>query len=109
METLVPTRGQAILWVVRHPVAAFLLWAFTVGQAVAFVPVLASSRGVELPVQPFTTASTLIRLLLPTLALTWLIDGRPTARTLLSRLAAVRRPMGWYALWLAVVPVVSVA
>ena len=28
-------------WIVRLPVAAFLIWFFTVGQAFAFVPLVA--------------------------------------------------------------------
>ncbi len=100
-------RNPAVRWVARHPVAALLLWSFTVGQAVAFIPVVASSAGVQLPVQPFTTASTWVGLLLPAVVITWLVDGRPGTLILLSRLAAVRRPLGWYALSLVVVPLVS--
>src|SRR3712207_128566 len=107
MGTPLPSGNRGIRWVARHPVAAFLVWSFTVGQAVAFVPVVAASRGVLLPVQPFTAASTWFGLLLPALVITWLVDGRPATRALLSRATAVRRPMRWYALSLLVVPVTS--
>src|SRR5919107_975750 len=109
MGTPVPPGQRGVRWVARHPVAALLVWSFTVGQAVAFIPVVASSRGVELPVQPFTTASTWVGLLLPSLALTWLVDGRPATHVLLSRLTAVRRPVRWYALTLVLVPFLSMA
>jgi uncharacterized protein len=108
MGTPVSSRHQGIRWVARHPVAALLVWSFTVGQGVALVPVVASSRGVQLPVQPFATASTWVGLLLPALAITWLVDGRSATRTLLSRVTRVRRPARWYALCWVVVPVVSV-
>jgi len=85
------------------------VWSFTVGQAVAFVPIVASSRGVELPVLPFTAASTWVGLLLPALAITWMVDGRPATRTLLQRSTVIRRPMRWYVFCLMVVPIVSLA
>ena len=28
-------------WIVRHPVTAFLIWFFTFGQAIAFLPLVA--------------------------------------------------------------------
>jgi membrane protease YdiL (CAAX protease family) len=103
------SRHQVVGWTARHPVAALLVWSFTVGQAVAFIPVMASTRGVELPVQPFTTASTWVGLLLPALALTWLVDGRPATRALLIRLTPARRPVRGYALALVLVPFLSMA
>src|ERR687890_1131065 len=107
MGTPVPPGQRGVRWVARHPVAALLVWSFTIGQAVAFIPVVASSRGVDLPVQPFTTASTWVGLLLPAVALTWLVDGWPATRGLVSRLSVVRRPMRWYALPLVLVPTLS--
>jgi membrane protease YdiL (CAAX protease family) len=107
MPLAAPPRVRGVRWVARHPVAALLGWSFTVGQAVAFVPLVASSRGVQLPVQPFTSASTWVGLLLPALALTWLLDGRAGMRALLGRVVAVRRPVGWYAFSLVVVPLLS--
>ena len=95
-------------WIAGHPVAALLLWFFTVGQAIAFVPTVASSYGSRLPEQPFTTASTWVGLLLPALAITWLLHGRPAARALL-RLTAVPGTVRWYALCLIGIPVTSLA
>jgi hypothetical protein len=53
----------------RRPVTAFLLWFFTVGQMVAFVPVVAAAHGAEVATEPFTIAGTLVGLLLPALVL----------------------------------------
>jgi membrane protease YdiL (CAAX protease family) len=86
-----------------------LLWFFTVGQAVAFVPVVGTRWDVHLPEQPFTMASTWLGLLLPAVVLTWLVQGRPGLNRLLHRLLVVRRPMRWYVLCLMVVPLTSLA
>jgi membrane protease YdiL (CAAX protease family) len=104
---LVGDRGAR--WVAGHPIAALLVWFFTVGQAIAFIPVVASSAGADVPVQPFTVASTWVGLLLPAVAITWLAQGRDAVRALLSRLSLVKQPLRWYALCLVVVPLTSLA
>lgn len=90
-----------------HPVAAVMLWFFTVGQTVAFVPVIASAQGVELPAQPFATASTWVGLLLPALVLTGFERGREGVTAYLA--GALRLPdrMSWFAVPLVVVPLVT--
>lgn len=104
-----PAVNRGVRWVAGHPVAALLVWFFTVGQAIAFIPTFASSLDTRLPVQPFATASTWIGLLLPAIAITWLIHGRSAARALLGGVSAVRRPLRWYLLCLLVVPLTSLA
>ena len=98
--------GWCLRLVAGHPVAALLLWFFTVGQAVAFIPAVASSYGSHLPEQLFTTASTWVGLLLPSLAITWLLHGRQAARALL-RLTAVPGHVRWYVLCLVGIPLSS--
>ena len=49
-----------------HPISALLLWFFTVGQAVAFIPVVCHTNGIDVPSAPFVLASNLVGLLLPT-------------------------------------------
>ena len=96
-------------WVARHPLAAFLVWSATVGQAVVLVPVLVRARyGVDLPTEPFVVASTLVGLLLPTLVITRLADGPEGLAALWARVVRVRVPLRWYLPVLAV-PVVTTA
>ena len=46
-------------WVRLHPIVSFLVWFFTIGWAIAFIPVVAKSwLGLDLPFQPFVIAST---------------------------------------------------
>jgi membrane protease YdiL (CAAX protease family) len=104
-----PLGNRGVRWLAGHPVLALVVWFFTVGQAIAFTPVIASSIGAHLPEQPFTVASTWLGLLLPAVAITWLVDGPTKTRALLKRLTAVRRPVRWYVLCLAVVPLTSLA
>jgi membrane protease YdiL (CAAX protease family) len=85
---------------------ALLLWFFTVGQAIALIPAVASSA--RLPVEPFTIASTWLGLL-PAVAITWLLPGRSATCALLEQLTAVRRPPRWCALCLLVIPLTSLA
>jgi hypothetical protein len=70
MVAVEPERG---LWgfVQRHPYATFLLIFNTFGQALAFIPVVASKvYGVQLNVDIALIIPTLLFLLLPALAIT---------------------------------------
>lgn len=96
-------------WLVAHPVTALLLWFFTVGQALSFTPVIGSSLGRELPVEPFTAASTWVGLLLPAGFLTWICDGRHAVRALVFTLIPARRQVPWLVGILLVVPATSLA
>lgn len=100
--------GPVVRFVRRHPLTAFLLWFFTVGQAIAFAPVIANASGADLPVQPFVVASTLIGLLLPTLVLTRIVDGPEGLRALWRRAIDVRAGLGWYLLAVVAVPLLAV-
>jgi hypothetical protein len=89
----------------RHPIASFLAWSFTVGQAVAFLPVvLREVYDVEPAAQPFVVAANLVGLLLPALVITRIVDGPDGVRRLWSRALRVRTGLRWYALALVVVP-----
>lgn len=94
----------------RRPITAFLVWFFTVGQAIAFVPIVARHRyGTELPTEPFIIGATLVGLMLPTVGITWLTDGIDGVRALLRRTVAIRVPVRWYAFAVVGVPFSVVA
>ncbi len=103
--TVPARRPGAAGWITRHPLAAFLAWLFTVGQAVAFVPVVAD---VPVPRQLFVIASSVFGIFLPALAVTWIADGREAAFRFLRRLVDWRVALRWYVLALVVVPLVAV-
>ena len=72
-SALVPAIAAAVR---RHPVGAFLTWSFTVGQAIAFIPLLAQwTTGTGLPTEPYLLVATAVGLVLPTLTITWITDG----------------------------------
>jgi membrane protease YdiL (CAAX protease family) len=101
--------GPAAAWVRAHPVGAFLVWFFTVGWAIAFIPVVAKrALGVDLPFQAFVIASTWLGLLLPAVVITRLVDGPAGVHELRRRVLKVRASVGWYALALLAVPLTSV-
>jgi membrane protease YdiL (CAAX protease family) len=100
--------GAALVRLVqRRPVTAFLLWFFTVGQLIAFIPVLGAANGVRLPFGPFTVASTMVGLLLPALVVTRLVEGPSAVRGLLRRASVARLSVRWYAVVLGVIPLTS--
>ncbi|WP_250031020.1 CPBP family intramembrane glutamic endopeptidase [Paractinoplanes maris] len=101
-----PVRSGVCRWIVRHPLTAFLAWLFTVGQAIAFFPLVVD---VSVPGQVFIVATSVIGLFLPALAITWIADGREAAVRFLRRFVEWRVAWRWYVLALAVVPVVAVA
>ena len=102
MSTLV---APATSFVRRRPLTAFFLWFFTVGQAIAFVPVV---RPVPYP-QVFVDLSTLVGLLLPALVVTRVVGGPVALRALLRAAFVWRVGPRWYGLALVVVPAVAVA
>jgi hypothetical protein len=78
--------------VARHPLAAFFGWFFTIGQAFAFTPVIAREVfGLDVMVQPFIVAATLVGLLLPALVITPCWRWRSTSLSSAPRRAS-RRP-----------------
>ena len=84
-----PSRA-GVRFIARHPVVAFFLWFYTVGQALVFAPVIANANGRAWPMQWFVIASTLVGLLLPALLITWLVDGGPGLRRLWQRVVHLR-------------------
>ncbi len=100
----VPARPGVAGWIARHPLAAFLAWLFTVGQAIAFVPVIFDVPAPQL----FVIATSVFGIFLPALAVTWIADGRDAAVRFLRRLVDWRVALRWYVLALVVVPLVAV-
>lgn len=106
-----PASGRGIpRFVRRHPYLSFLLIFNTVGQAVAFVPVIAARvYGVEVGVDRWLIISTLLFLLLPALVITWIARGRDGLRQLRRAMFRFRVKAGWYLLPLLVVPALTLA
>jgi len=108
VTSLLDSEHRTVTVVRRHPVASLLAWTFTVGQAVAFLPLLArATSGVSLPVAPFVVAANLVGLLLPALVITRVVDGREGLRRLWRSTVQVRAGQGWYWLALVVVPLAT--
>jgi uncharacterized protein len=101
--------GLVAMWVRAHPVSAFLIWFFSVGWAIAFIPIVAKQAlGIDLPQQVFIIASTWLGLLLPTLVITWLIGGWAGVRDMRRRILLVRVSVGWYVIAILAVPLTAV-
>ena len=97
-------------WVRQHPIAAFLMWFFPVGWAIAFIPQIArSTMNIELSMEAFIILSTWCGLLLPVIVIINIVDGTQGLRVLRQQLTRIRVNIGWYALGLLVVPGVSLA
>jgi len=97
-------------WVRQHPIAAFLMWFFPVGWAIAFIPQIArSTMNIELSMEAFIILSTWFGLLLPVIVIVNIVDGTQGLRVLRQQLTRIRVNIGWYALGLLVVPSVSLA
>lgn len=94
----------------RHPLGAFFLWFFTVGQAIAFAPVIGRTQlGLDLPTLPFLVAATPIGLLLPTWVITSITDGPDGVRALRRRMLTFRAPVRWYVFAVVGVPLMALA
>ncbi len=89
----------------RHPLGAFFAWFFTVGQIIAFIPVVADT---PLPQHVYIVGSTLLGLLLPTFVITRIVDGPAGVRALWQRAVHVRAAAAWYALALLGIPLLAV-
>jgi len=107
-----PGAPGVVTWALvrRHPVAVFLLWFFTVGQAIALVPVATNHwLGTDLASEPFLLGATYVGLLLPVLVITALTEGAAGVRALLRRVAPRGVSPIWYAGVTIGVPLVMVA
>jgi membrane protease YdiL (CAAX protease family) len=94
----------------RFPLTAFLVWFFTVGQAIAFVPVIAGfGYEVDLPPAPFLILAAFVGLLLPAVVITWITDGPEGITTMQQQMLAFKVPARWYAFAVVGVPLISVA
>ncbi|MBU2663607.1 CPBP family intramembrane metalloprotease [Actinoplanes bogorensis] len=94
-------------FVQRHPLLTLLLIFNTFGQAVAFVPVVASRvYGVQLDVDWILAAATILFLLVPALVITWITGGREGLRDLLTKVFRFRVSWRWYLLPLVLIPLV---
>lgn len=89
----------------RHPITAFLVWFFTVGQAFAFAPIYLDTA---VPEQAFITASTLIGLLLPAVVITRIVDGPEGLRALWDRIVKVRAPLRLYVVGVLLMPLLAI-
>lgn len=89
----------------RHPIGAFLVWFFTVGQAFAFAPLYLDTAVHD---QWFIIGSTLIGLLLPTLVITRIVDGHEGLRTLGRRIVKVRASLGLYLIGVVLMPILAI-
>lgn len=101
--------GHGLVAVVRrHPIGSFLAWAFTVGQAIAFIPIIArATQDVRLPTAPFVVAANLVGLLLPALVVTRVVDGPEGLHRLWHSTFRVRTAPRWYWLALVVIPLTT--
>src|SRR3712207_6406919 len=88
----------------RHPLAAFLLLAFTIGVPGLVIPLLAG-----IPVAPFLLLLVFVALLGSSLLVTWKADGPAGVRKLLSRVVQWRFSAWRWAIILFGVPVLTVA
>ncbi len=59
-----------------HPIAAFMAWLFTVGQAIAFTPLVVDT---PVPDQVFVIATSVFGLFLPAVMITWIVEPRGQA------------------------------
>ncbi|HEX8488221.1 MAG TPA: CPBP family intramembrane glutamic endopeptidase [Propionibacteriaceae bacterium] len=103
------SRGPVTGFIRRRPLLTFFLWLFTVGQALAFVPLFVSEATTGVHRQTFVVASTLLGVLLPALVITYVVEGRSGLTSLLRRAAGVKLALGWYALAFLGVPLLSAA
>ena len=107
--------GNAVMrFIRRRPLTSWFIWAFTVGQALAFIPAIGALNGVEFLAQPlvrqsFICAASVIGLALPAFVITRIADGPRTFRAYWRSAFAVGVPLRWYAFTLVGVPVLTAA
>ena len=99
-------RGGLAGLIRRHPLSAFFLWFFTIGQAFVLVPL---SLGAESPSQWLINGSTVFGLLLPAVVITRIVDGSEGVRLLGRRVVKVRAPAGLYLVGIVVMPLLAIA
>jgi membrane protease YdiL (CAAX protease family) len=90
----------------RHPLTAFFVWFFTVGQAFAFAPLIIDTT---IPQQWFINGATVFGLLLPAVVITAIIDGREGVRALGRGIVKLSGPARVYVVGFVVMPLVAIA
>jgi uncharacterized protein len=97
-------------WVRAHPIGAFCVWFFPVAWTIAMLPVLFPRPfGLDIPLEVFLSAATLIGGVVPVVVITRMVDGQAGLNALLRRLLPPRTSIGWYLLAFFLVPLVSLA
>src|SRR4051812_48376465 len=100
--------GSIAAWVRAHPIGAFCIWFFPVAWTIAMLPMLAPQPfGLDVPLEVFLSAATIIGGLVPVLVITHMVDGRAGVDTLLKRLVPPRAAVGWYLLATLAVPLLA--
>jgi membrane protease YdiL (CAAX protease family) len=108
--TITPTNQQRgpHSFVRRHPYLSFLLTFNVLGQAVAFVPVIAHEiYGLDVNIDLFLIVPTLVFLLLPALLITRIARGKAALRSLVRSMFGFRVKVWWYLLPLLAVPALT--
>lgn len=100
-----PNQQRLVGAIRQHPITAFLVWFFTVGQALAFAPLYLDTAVHD---QVFITASTLIGLLLPVLVITRVVDGGEGLRALRNRTLRVRASLRLYLVGVLLMPFLAI-
>ncbi len=90
--------------VARHPVASFLVLAYTVTAAVSLVPYLTRRDLLPLEVAPYDVIASLVALAAAAFVVTWAADGPAGVRDLALRSVRWKVGLRWYALALLAVP-----
>jgi uncharacterized protein len=104
------TTGLITKAIRRHPLGAFFLWFFTVGQAIAFAPVILRTQlDLDVASAPFLIAATPIGLLLPTVVITRVVDGAEGLHRLRASVTNFAVPARWYVMAVLGAPALALA
>src|SRR5215212_6098463 len=95
-----PPRNAVARFIRRRPLTSWFIWAFTVGQAIAFIPAIGALNGVEFLGQPlvhqsFICAASILGLALPAIVITRIADGPRAVRAYWRSAFAVDVPLRW--------------
>ncbi len=107
-----PAGDTVTRFIRRRPLTSWFIWAFTVGQALAFIPAIGALNGVEflgrpLVHQSFVCAASVVGLALPAFVITRIAEGPRAFRAYWRSAFAVGVSLRWYAFALVGVPVLT--
>ncbi|GIF00993.1 CPBP family intramembrane glutamic endopeptidase [Paractinoplanes rishiriensis] len=106
--TVALAQRDVIAFIRRHPHAFFLIVFSTLGQAAAFVPVIAHRvYGADWNIELYLILPTLLFLLLPALVITRIARGADGLRELARSMVRFRVHPAWYLLPLVAVPALT--